>query len=146
MRKIANWAPDMCDHCGQSKTYLLGIDHGTYSITRKIADAISAKGVNAVHPRKEGVLNTTEWCNIARPRFHGLIARVRGESGVYCLTRKGAAFLRGGVVPRYAIVSKSEHKQIGYVEPEVLTITVQDLSSAPYWEGADVGEEASPSA
>ena len=147
MKKIPGWEPEVCEHCNQSKTYILGIDQGTYSILKKIADAVSAKGINAVHPRREGILTTTEWCNLSRPRFHGLIARVRGDAGVYCLTRKGAAFLRGEAIPRYAIISKAEHHQIGYVDPENLTITREQLGiAAPYWEGAVLEQQGSEGA
>ena len=135
MSKI-EYKPEICEHCGQTETYILGLDHGTVDIVRAIAKKIGEKGINIVHPRKENVLTNTQWCNIARPRFHGLIAAVKGKRGNFLLTKKGAAFLRGETVPRYAIVSKVEGHQIGYFEQENNKVTISDLlAKGEYWEG-----------
>lgn len=115
-------------------TYLLPIDQGTVDIVKTIASAIRIKGVNMVHPRKEmevsgspvggfstmqdrvrnGQMTSNQVGNLSRARFHGLIARVPNEKGCYLLTRKGARFLKGENVPRFAIISKVEKRQIGY--------------------------------
>lgn len=89
--------------------------------------AIQKKGINVIHPRKEievgvsfgtqnamdiGKMTSNQVGNLSHPRFHGLIARV--ESGNYCLTRKGARFLKGEPIQKYAIVSKITGHQEGY--------------------------------
>lgn len=130
-----NYTPELCSHCNQTKTYLLGLDRGSLDIVRAIAKRIEVKGINIVHPRKEAVLTNTQWCNVARPRFHGLIAAVKGQRGNFLLTRKGAKFLRNERVPRFAIVSKAEGHQIGYFEPEKYTVTASELLDGEYWEG-----------
>lgn len=135
--KKTDWKPDLCDACRQTTTYLLGIDRGSVEIVKAIAAAVRASGVNSVHPRKDGILTTTQWCNLARPRFHGLIAKVHGETGRYLLTTKGAQFLRGEPIPRYAIVSKSKGHQIVYFKEDEILITIRDVLQVPYWEGAD---------
>lgn len=132
---------EVCECCGQTMTYILAIDRGTVNIVKKIARAIGDKGINAVHLSKEclakGYLTHHEVGNISRPRFHGLVAKVKGETGNYLLTKKGAAFLRGEAIPRFAIISKAEHHQIGYHEGETERCTVHDFTKKgePYWVG-----------
>ena len=82
----------------------------------QIARYIRTKGINVVHPRKEmegHSLSSNDVGNLSRARFHGLIAKVKGEKGNYLLTTKGAKFLRGEAVPKYAIISIVTGKQIG---------------------------------
>lgn len=143
---------EKCEHCGQSLTYILPIDRGTVEIVRAIAKTIFRKGINVVHPRKEmevnphnisveirnqeGYLTSNEVGNLSRPRFHGLIAKIKENPGNYCLTTKGAKFLKGESVPRFAIISKAEGHQIGYWRPEIYQCTIKDfISQGEYWEG-----------
>lgn len=137
MQKI-KYEPEICDHCGQTKTYLLGLDHGTADIVVAIAKKIGQKGINIVHPRKEMeglVLSSNQVGNLSRARFHGLIAHVKNKKGNYLLTRKGASFLRGETIPRFAIVSKAEGHQVGYFKEDILTTTIRELLQGEYWEG-----------
>ena len=146
------YEPEKCPCCKQSITYLMPIDRGTVDIVKAISVAIGRKRQNVIHPRKEmevdhkgfnyqymvteGKLTSNQVGNLSRARFHGLIAKVRGESGNYCLTRKGAAFLRGEEIPRYAIISKAEGHQIGYWKPEIYTVKVKEFRpDEEYWEG-----------
>lgn len=129
-----------CSCCGQATQYGLAIDKGTVKIVKEIALFIGKKGINIVHPRKEmeGVeLTSNEVGNLTRARVHGLIAKVKGKNmaGNYCLTSKGAKFLRGEVVPKIAIVSKAEKKQIGYIENEYCTINDKEINAGDYWNG-----------
>jgi len=134
--------PERCSCCGQTETYLLPIDKGTVDILRAISRAIMFKGINAIHPRKEmevsycasyakmilsGHLTSNMVGNLSRPRFHGLIASIRDEAGNYCLTTKGAKFLNGTLIPRYAIVSKVTGHQIGYWKPEKYQVSIKDF-------------------
>ena len=136
-----NFKPETCEHCGQTKTYALAIDRGTTEILKAIARFIGQKGINAVHPRKEmegKFLTSNQVGNLSRPRLHGLIARI--ESGNYCLTTKGANFLKGVVVPKVAIIlkatGKSEKRNIGYYEPTELICQISDFTSdTERWEG-----------
>ncbi len=132
--------PDICPACKQSCTYIIPIDKGSVEIVKAIARFIGIKGINAVHPRKEiegHGLTSNQVGNLSRPRMHGLIARIKGNPGNYCLTRKGADFLRGESVPRYAIISKAEGHQVGYFGSDYLTCRISDFneSGEPYWEG-----------
>lgn len=133
------YVPEVCECCKQSTTYVLAIDRGTVEIVKAIARFIEKKGINAVHPRKEmegRTLTSNQVGNLSRPRFHGLIASLEGETGNYVLTRKGSAFLRGEFIPKYAIISKSEGHQIGYAEPEKFKVSVKDFDSQiDFWEG-----------
>lgn len=139
MKKF-EYKPEICEHCQQSTTYLLGIDHGTVNLVKKIAEAIGKKGINIIHPRKEleGVtLTSNDVGNLSRPRFHGLVASVKGETGNYLLTKKGTAFLRGMPIPKYAVISKSEGHLAGYYLPDEYVVTVHDFTGKgePFWEG-----------
>jgi len=139
--------PERCSCCGQTETYLLPIDKGTVDILRAISRAVMFKGINAIHPRKEMEVNESAnvllFCydtmilegnltsnmvgNLSRPRFHGLIARIKGEAGNYCLTTKGARFLNGTPIPRYAIISKVTGHQEGYWQPEKYQVSIKDF-------------------
>ena len=137
-----NYTSEKCRHCGQSTTYILPLDKGSANIVYAIARAIGEKRINAVHPRKEiegRYLTSNQIGNLSRPRFHGLIARIKGNPGNYCLTKKGAAFLRNEPVQRFAIISKTERRQIGYYEPEKNTITAKELlhGDEQYWEAVN---------
>ncbi len=150
------YQPETCPHCNQTTTYLLPIDCGTVDILRAVARAIRVKGINIIHPRKEmevdekkyqcydhmianGKMTSNMVGNLSRPRFHGLIAHVKGEPGNYCLTSKGARFLKGDIVARFAIISKKDGHQIGYYMPEEYFVKIDDFkrSEDEYWEGID---------
>ena len=138
------YIPDVCPGCKQSCTYVVGLDRGSVVIMKAIARFIQIKGINVVHPRKElegTYLTSNQVGNLSRPRMHGLIAhyKVAGErkAGNYVLTSKGAAFLKGEPIPKYAIISKAEGHQVGYHNPEVLTCRISDFNDPdePMWEG-----------
>ena len=128
----------ICPHCGQSTIYYLSIDRGTVKIVKQIARFIGQKGINAVHPRKEMEgkwLTSNEVGNLTRPRANGLIAKIKGNAGNYCLTIKGSAFLNGVPIHKTSIRSKVEEKTIGYLEEDGMT-TINDYNTAnDYWEG-----------
>lgn len=142
----------MCECCGQSTTYVLPVDRGTADIVRAIAAAVKTKGENAIHPWKEiqvikganvgdGEMSTMQCTNLSRPRSHGMIAKVRDKKGFYCLTHKGAEFLKGHPVWKYAIMSKAKKCQIGYWKPfpegdPRNATSIKELGFEPeYWEG-----------
>lgn len=149
MKKI-DYQNETCKCCGQSTTYVLGIDHGTVKIVQQIARFIGKKGINAVHPRKEmegSYLTSNEVGNLSRARFHGLIARLKGEPGNYVLTTKGAKFLRGEAIPRYAIISKKEGGNIGYWHIEETSVVYDfnpknpGMEEGEYWTGINYSIE-----
>lgn len=139
MSKI-NYTPEKCECCGQSKTYILAVDKGTTDIVKAFARFIGKKGINVAHVAKEllaaGYLTANQRSNVARPRAHGLIARVKGENmkGNYCLTSKGAAFLRGEKILKHAIMDKVTKHQIGYFGTETVSVKEFD-GKGEYWEG-----------
>lgn len=152
MENKIKYKPERCEHCGQTTTYLVPLDRGAAIIVKALAAAIRRKGINCVHPGKEMEVPRREWSyeravtegvlpsnfidNFSRVRFHGLIARVKGEAGNWCLTSKGARFLRGEPVARYVIRSKATKHNLGYYEPETLTVTVHELRKADeLWQG-----------
>ena len=135
---MIKYEPEKCPHCGQTTTYVLAIDRGTVNITKKIAKFIEKKGINRVHPRKElegNGLSSNDVGNLSRPRFHGLIAKVKGKPGNYCLTTKGSLFLKGEVIPRVAIINKATGRQVGYYKPTEYQCVVGEFNTGEYWEG-----------
>ena len=145
------YIPKRCSKCNQTETYLLPIDKGSADTLKAISVAIRNKGLNVIHPRKEmeigpktenhdlmvkdGYLTSGMVGNLSRPRFHGLIAKTGNQSGNYCLTTKGAEFLKGKPILKYAIISKKTGHQIGYWSDEM--VTIKDFNDTVYWEGID---------
>jgi hypothetical protein len=139
--RTQTYEAEICEHCLQTTTYAIAIDKGTVDIVSKMADFIGKKGINTVHPRKEmegSYLTSNQVGNLSRPRLHGLIAKVKGESGNYLLTTKGAEFLRGKAISRVAIVQKAtgktEKSTIGYLQDDMVTLDCF-RTSVEYWEG-----------
>lgn len=144
-KKINKYIPEVCECCGQDTTYQLQLNKGTALLVWKIAKFIRQKGINAVHPRKEmegKILTSNDVGNLSTPRFHGLIARIDGESGNYLLTPKGASFLRNEPVAKIAIVRKAKKNSpatnIGYHLPDEVKTTFRELvKDNEYWTGID---------
>jgi hypothetical protein len=154
-----DFTPEVCECCGQTTQLLYPIDAGTADIVKAVAVAVGNKGINMVHLRKElevdakewnygrmlreGVLTSNHIGNGTRPRKHGLIAFAsidgKREIGNYLLTKKGAAFLRGESVPKYAIQNKVTGHIEGYWKPNVYRVTIHDLwrKDTDRWEGID---------
>ena len=137
-----DYKPEVCHECGQTKDYALAIDRGTIKILKQMARFIGQKGINVVHPRKEmegTLLTSNEVGNLSRPRIHGLIAKIKGEPGNYCLTSKGASFLHGHAIPRVAIRSKATGHTTGYYLPDEnpeRMCTIHDFGAdEPWWHG-----------
>jgi len=143
--------PELCSCCNQTVTYLLAVDRGTVDIVKAISVAIRKKGRNEIHPRKEmevaknqlsyeqmvieGVLTSNQVGNLSRARMHGLIAAIDGNRGSYCLTRKGAKFLRGEAIPKYAIINKAIGHQVGYWEEYSERVTISSFRpDQEYWQ------------
>ena len=144
VKEKAKYKEEKCDCCGQTTTYIIGIDKGTVDILKGVAKAIGRKGINCVHVNRElvvdGDLTPIQMTNMSRPRSHGLIAKVKGEmkKGNYLLTRKGSQFLKGGRVPKYAVMSKVTGHQIGYHEPNKHNVIISDFKGkGEYWEGVN---------
>ena len=149
------YIPEVCSHCGQSITYLSTIDQGAVDILRAMSVAIHRKQINVIHPRKEmetayaldnfremikaGKITSNMTGNLSKARFHGLIAKIKGEPGNYCITSKGFQFLRGRIIPKYAIISKvtKDKDNIGYYLEETEKISIKEFTEdmeSPYWE------------
>lgn len=156
-KKLLGYQEEVCECCGQTKTVLYPLDKGTADMVKALAVAVRNKGINMVHIRKEMEVSRRDWSyprlltegailsshtqNWIKAHKHGLVAQVWGEgmSGNWCLTRKGATFLKGQPVPKYAIQDKKTKHIRGYYEPEAYTVTVHELQrrDSPYWEGLD---------
>jgi len=147
------FTPKICQCCGQTEEYIMIVDLGTVDIVRAIAAAIRKKRENLVHPRlemeigkkqleyqqmiREGYLTSNMVGNLSKARSQGLIARVDGKPGYYCLTHKGASFLKGADIPKYAVMSKVTGHNIGYWNELEERVTVKDFVDAPYWQILD---------
>lgn len=102
----------------------------------KFRMAILEKGENNVHllkdfEGKEFELTRHEWNNFTRLRQHGLAVKVKGESGNWLLTKRGADFLNGKVaIPKYVWIRK------GHIsERSDEFVNIRDVvANAPYLE------------
>lgn len=142
---------DTCTHCLQTTQVLYALDAGTADIVKAVAIRIHIKGENSVHLTNEmmvankdfsrhrmlaeGVLTYSMRNNTIKAHKHGLLAKIRGKEGYWCLTSKGARFLKGERVPKYAIRSKVTKHIEGYYLAETENITIQELqhSTELYW-------------
>jgi hypothetical protein len=142
---MKKYNPQICPTCHQTTTYVLALDKGIRDIVRAVAIAIGKKGINQIHPRREmesktpevhkGTLSSNQVGNLSRARMHGMIAKIKGNPGNYCLTAKGAKFLKGEQVPAVAILDKALGRQIGYW-PEAGLMTIKEfIDDDPYWIG-----------
>ena len=140
--------PRNCSCCGQKETWEAKMSKGVEDIVKAIAGAIKEKGINIIHPSKEmipnGNLTVSQNGNLSTARNHGLIAKVESAPRNYCLTKKAAEFLKGKPIPRIAIVSKVEGKQIGYLMPDETDpknwYVVNQDDNEGYWGGFEINE------
>lgn len=131
---------EICQICGQSISYELDIDKGSYEILKAIVRHVKEKGINAVHLNKElckvGMITVRQLDNSIRLKFHGLIANIPGERGNYCITDKGFDFLNGEPISRTVIVMKRTKGKRAHVighSDEQMTIDVLDMGWGEYW-------------
>lgn len=153
---IPDYKKETCECCGQTTTYASKINRGLASMLRTFANAVQTRGNNItmkdliVDPKAEewsdpaarrngGRITPTQYDNRSHLRCHGLIANI--GTNKYCLTKKGAAFLRGEPVEAIAIVQKKTHSNIGYLADPNGTImtTIQEVyrGKEGYWAGWD---------
>lgn len=150
-----------CEHCGQTTTWASRLNPGMADIVRAIASAVAIKGINAIHPTKEmlvdsklaewrsrearlraGKLTPNQTKNMGHARVHGLVAMCRDARGSYLLTPKGADFLKGALVPLVAIVDKTTGHNVGYAsddEGKIVQTSLREVcgSNDGYWVGWD---------
>lgn len=133
----------------------MSLDHGTALIVVALYNRVRMKKENKVHLLKEMTIKSPEDAglqgynemvrsgyityrmqgNASRARFHGLIASVGDDPGVFVLTRKGVDFLRGEKVPRTVIVEKRTHTNDGYFQPVTNVTDLATLTKkAPFWD------------
>lgn len=157
--------PHTCEGCGQTKDYALPLSRGLAMATIAFYNAIERLGRNRIHVGKEmvrpiedfhgddpkgtyrrlvqaGYMTFRMEGNLSFLHRHGIVASGE-EPGVWILTKKGGAFLRGEELPRVAIVSKVTGHQIGYWDQGGMTTISQLLkASTPWWSApAEVHED-----
>jgi hypothetical protein len=156
MGRPTKYVAKTCEHCHQTLDYAMPLDRGSALIVLAIANAVRRKGVNRVHVVndmegrlsdfgvnrnqawhrmvEEGYMTGTMRSNVARPRYHGLIAFAdkRGV-GTYLLTKKGASFLQNIPVPRVALIDKTTGHQAGYWDEGGMTTITQLLGGKITW-------------
>ena len=154
MKADRKYQKEICECCGQTKTYTTAMSKAGANIVKAFQVAIGKKGINVIHPGKEMVVAAREWSinrmlqdgsitpqmwkNLTQIKQHGLIARVKGEVGNYLLTTKGAKFLRGERIAKYAIISKVDKRNIGYWLPDEETVCFKEfIDDDPNWELMD---------
>ena len=112
----------VCEHCGQKlpTKYKYFLDDLDVSALLKIYNAVIRAGVNKIKITSKTIpeLSDGERHRITQLRFHGMLAKVKGENGhqlpgMWCLTSRAGAFLKGEQrVPAY--VYTMNNKVIGH--------------------------------
>jgi len=102
----------------------------------KFREAVVAHNRNSIHLLKDMKgrsyeLSRHEWNNFTRQRFLGLAVKVKGKSGYWLLTKRGAAFLNGQeAIPAYVFIFRNK-----IVERSEWTQNVAEvIGSTPYLE------------
>lgn len=127
-------------------TWRAEIDKGVVDMLKKIALHIGNRKENRCSPTRDLDLriSAAQRANVTKLVRHGLIAHVakaKGSAGYFLLTRKGAGFLRGEPIPKYAIIEKAFKGQkshlLEYFKPELHTCIVYEFADPemPMWEG-----------
>lgn len=158
--KKQKFVPEKCECCGQTTNYIMRLGKGQALTMIALYNAVVKFNRNDVHPQKEMVVTKKQFGgsyremaiagyitpsmngNISNLRFHGLIAYSEHKNaGRYLITRKGTAFLKGELVWKTVIVSKSENQNIGYHEIDGQTsLPILLRKEEPFWNIADHSE------
>lgn len=126
---------NVCPHCGQSmREYKVGITKMMAHTLVKFRMAVLELGRNEIHLLKDMKgksfeLTDHEWNNFTRLRFHGLAVKVKGKSGYWLLTKRGADFLNGKAeIPKDVWIRNNE-----IVERSEETVTIGDIILSPVY-------------
>lgn len=155
-----------CSECNQTTDYASKLNKGMATFLLTFARAVTIKGENRIRLTEIMVdPKTPEWASatkraaegkITQPQYnnfshlcrHGFIVIV--ETGVFVLTKKGAAFLRGKPVEKAAIVDKRTHSNVGYVADADGSVLMTDIwevmkSKDGWWSGwnYDIADDGS---
>lgn len=157
-KAIPQYKPVKCECCRQTTTYASKLNKGLVDALINIAVAIQIKGKNDIIPgdlavstkdpmwstpsirRQHGMITHSQYNNLSHLRCHGLVALLDVKN--YCLTKKGAAFLRGEEVEAVAVIEKATHSNIGYIadaEGVTFKTTIRQIfrNKEGYWDGWD---------
>lgn len=124
-----------CDKCGAN---LDGrwerLTPGLCRTLIKIWGRVIAKNENRVHLAKDLDLSNNEYNNAQKLRYFALIAKVKGMSGYWLVTRRGAQFIRGQQKVHREVKIFRNHIQ----ERSPDNVGILDVMSGPaYWPNAD---------
>ena len=155
-----------CPECKQSIDYALTLNRGHAEALIAIGARIRDTGINEFHPRemegsrikfyhdpievaREGIFTSQHTNNLSQMRAFGLVAKVKGKTGYWLLTRRGGKFRRGEIdLPRTAIRSKTENRTIGYWNELTDRVTIAGLlREGPRWtppQDLEIMEDGSP--
>lgn len=151
---IMKYKKEVCSHCQQTTTYALKINKGLVDLLMAFANAVKIRGNDIVATKiicptritdritrmERGWITDVQYSNLSHLRYHGLIASI--GTNRYCLTSKGASFLRGEEVEAVAIVNKAQKMNIGYLADDNGKIYRTNMKTVfkgkdGYWDGWD---------
>lgn len=113
LEKIAAANDGHCDRCGQTiKFYRYKVSHSHCNFLRAMADRVRDTGINDVDIGDINIAYSVR-SQVTKMRQHGLIARVKGNTGAqiarrWLITKKGWDFLTGKPIPDYVIVFNNQ--------------------------------------
>lgn len=88
-----------CPNCGASmKSFHHALSSGLVSALIKAIKFVQLTNKNQFHLQGDlKELTKNEYNNFQKLRFHGLVAKIDGKAGFWCITRRGGQFLRGEI-------------------------------------------------
>ena len=140
-KPIPQYTEQKCECCGQTTTYASKVNKGMATFLHEISKAVQSSGKNDITMKdllKSGQITHSQYDNRSHLRCHGFIASIGVNR--YCLTKKGAAFLRGEPVEAVAIVEKKTHSNVGYLSDAdgvIYMTTIKEIHRGKegYWDG-----------
>lgn len=125
-----------CECCGAK---LLGrwesVSKGLVKSLVKLKKQVIKTNTNAVH-LKELTLSKSEYNNFQKLRYHGLVARVKNQSGeietgYWLLTKRGNLFLNNEInVPKKVLIFRNSIVDKSF---EITNVKEVLINEEPYW-------------
>lgn len=139
MKIKVKYNPIVCPECKQKCTALVELNSNAVRILKALSIYVEVNKVNMIEIYNDVVglyLTEKQAKNLSCLKYHEMITNVPNKRGIYKITAKGLMFLDGAIIPRYAVISKSSKRLIGYYNQDIVTTRINDFdASTGVWHG-----------